>query len=412
MRTLILSLLAFAAIVIMGSCAKYDTTLLNDARYKQVYMPRAENGPVEQAITQKDSSLHFLYSAYLGGAAPASKSISVDFGVQQEMVDQYNQENGTDYKLLPNANYSLQNSATITAGSRSTDSLDLEIKTNADLNLFETYLLPLSVTKISGDGSINHKLQTTYFIFSVGYAQGEVPRTKVLSLGDQWGGIFCGGPKHTILSNNKNNFDIYLYLPDDQGDFTGPPLDIAYNYNASESFYFVNDSSMLIRNFPSYAGLFNFNMNYWNIRQDNPDPASNIIYGAANFWLGDHWDAYQIAPYNNYLMTLDNNGNLYRQPIYSFIEVDKTQVGSGFTDTKQLIEYPEAHANSLLALDQSGNLWYIPMNPDGEPGAKKQVGSGWDMYQRIMVSGSDILGIDNKNDVYRYPFNPKGFYPL
>jgi len=407
-------LLAFLVLLSMNtSCDKYDDSLLKDAPYQQVYMPRAKNGDNESAITQKDSVIRFSYNAYIGGANPASTPVMIDFGVQQELVNQYNSVHGTDYRLLPSENYSLESTnAVIPIGKRSTDSLVLTIKTNSSLKLFETYILPLSITQVAGEGTINTDLSTINYIFSVGYAQGEVPSQKVLSLGDSWGGILCGGPKQTLLSNNKNNFDIYLHLPSATGVFDMQPLDIAYNYNASESFYYVNDSSMLIRNFPFYAGLFNFNMNYWNVYQENPDPAGNVIYGAPNFWLGDHWDAYKIAPYNNYLMTIDNGGNLYRQPAYSFIEVSKTQVGSGYNDILQVMEFPSQQATALLALDSGGKLWYIPMNPDGEPGAKKQVGSGWDKYLQIIILGSDILGIDSNHDVYRYHFDPRGFYPL
>lgn len=66
----------------------------------------------------------------------------------------------------------------------------------------------------------------------------------------------------------------------------------------------------------------------------------------------------------------------------------------------------------MLALEANGKLWLYFMSDEGVPGAKRLVGEGWDIYQKIIVSGDDILALDDHGDVYRYKFNQNGFYPL
>lgn len=391
--------LSLASVLLGASCSKvtlFEADSEEIALYSKVYMPRAERGPVSAAISTQGTDITYTYSAYLGGPVTYKDGISLVFAIDEAKVAAYNQENGTDYKLLPASNYALETtSGMIPAGSRSTSDYKLTVKQSTQLEMFQTYLLPLTINNAQG-AALNDKLTTSYYIFNVTYQTGQVPNTKVLSLGTNWGNLLSNGARGTLIRRNTVN-DILLYTPDAQGNFSTAPRTILFNWADTESFYLVNETSIVVRNYPYWAGLFNFVI----------DAQHNII-GAPTFWLGDFWDKYTLVPFKNYFLTIDAQGVMRRQPTLTDINATKTQVGTGFTGFKQILSYTDY----LLAVGNDGKLWLYNMSADGIPGSRRQVGQGWDMYTKIIVSGTDILGLDSKGDVYRYKFDPRGFYPL
>lgn len=411
MKNLFLSCTLFLAILMLGSCDKYNDGMKDSSIYTNVYMPGATRSLITN-MTQGDSVFHLIYSAYLGGISGAKGDINVTFEIDSAAVDSFNAVNGTNYRLLPRSNYSIQSfSALVRSGTRSTDSMTLTVRNDDHLSLFKTYLLPIKISGADGGGAkVLQSKSTSFYIFTVG-------TQKVLSLGSDWGGILSVGPKLSVISNLASTFDILLNLPDSNKVYSAPPLHIGINWNASESFYYVNENSMVVRNTPPFAGLFNFIMNPDLITQNNPDPANGIIYGDPNFWLGDHWNEFIIAPYNNYFFTEDENGILWRLNAYVFWDwqtpsnTPRTQVASGFNYT-QVLSYPSMNPNALICVNSNGDLWYYPVSQDGTPGTGKQVGSGWNIFKKIIVVGNDILALNNNNDLYRITFNPDSFINL
>lgn len=387
-----------ASVMLLSACSDvivYEPEAGEMELYSKVYIPRAER-PVEvSAISTSGETQEFLYSAYLGGPKDASSAIDVTFAVDADKVSTYNEKNGTEYKLLPQESYTLEaDKGVIPAGSRTTGNFKLSVKPGDYLTMFESYILPLSISQAGI--TVSKELETTYFVFTVTYEPGQVPREKVLSMGANWGNILSAGSRGSLMRRDTKN-DILLYLPDAEGRFTVPPRVIGINWEASESFYYVNEKAVVVRNYPYWAGLFSF------IIDDNYE-----LPGANPFWLGDFWDKYVIVPYKDYFLTVDNEGVMRRQPVFTDVNAPKTQVGAGFKDYKQILAYQDY----LLALDKDGKLWLYSMSADAVPGSKKQVGAGWDIYKQIVVSGEDILALDEAGDIYRYKFNPKGFYPL
>jgi len=367
------------------------------AMYSKIYMPRAERGDITAVISTSGEEQFLLYNAYLGGPTDAPHDLNVRFAINEENVSAYNETHGTDYELLPSEAFSLERTeAIIPSGNRSTGDLRLTLKPGAYLTLFKTYLLPLTLD-VDNEISANDALTTSYYLVRVTYLPGEVPRQKVLSLDNDWGNILATGVRGSLIRRDKQN-DIWVYTPDEDGSFTLSPIKVGVNWDASESFYYVNESTVVVRNFPYWAGLFNFD-----VGEDY-----SLVASPTNFWLGDFWDKYKIVPYKNYFLTVDADGVMRRQPTLTAIDYAKTDVGTGFKVYKQLIAYK----NYLLALDADGKLWLFSMSDDGVPGAKIEVGTGWDMYEQILVSGDDILALDSQGDVYRYDFDPLGYYPL
>ncbi len=406
MKNRLYCIIAFLVFLI-SSCDKYDSGITEAESYKNVYMPRAAYDSTVLAVTLDENTFELPYSAYLGGIDNASEDINVSFVVDESKAQAFNERYGTNYPVLPATNYSLgATSAVIRAGQRSTDPLTLSIQSNALLSLFKTYILPVSIQSVNGSGSkTGENYTTTYYLVKVG-------QEEILNLGNNWGGIFCLGPKNTIVSNDKNSKDILMHLPNAEGKYDKPPLQIGIFWDASESFYYVNENAMVVRNAPYWAGLFRFLMHPQNIVQDNPTPAENIIQSYADwntFWLGDFWDKYLIATFRDYFFTVDRSGTLWRQPVFSKVDQNRTQVATNFNFT-QVVAFPSKNSNALLCLTAGGDLWYYPTSTAGVLGAGKKVGSGWNVFKKIIVSESDILALSSTNGVYRLPFDPDRTY--
>lgn len=395
----ILTLISIASAFFLGSCSEVVIFEPSDEEiglYSKVYMPRAESDITVNAISTSGEEQKFIYNAYLGGPVDAPKDIKVTFSVDVGKVADYNIENGTDYKILPESSYTLQSlQAVIDAGSRTHENLEFSVMPGEYFTMFDTYLLPLTISQAEG-ASLNEELSTVYYVFMVTYEPGQVPRDKVLSLGQNSGTILSNGPRGSLIHKNSIN-DIILYQPDENGVFNVPPKTIGWNWVDSESFYYVNENSVVARNFPYWAGLWNFRFT------DN-----NELLVLEPHWLGDFWDKYIIVPFKEHFLLVDNEGVMWRQPALAHMNTAKTQVGSGFKSFKQILTYQ----NTILALEANGNLWLYQVSDLGVPSTRRQVGEGWNMYEKIIVSGSDVLGLDVAGDVYRYDFNPRGYYPV
>ncbi len=389
--------------LVWGSCSKviiYEPTEAEKGAYSRVYMPAAERGLTTVSLSNQVEEKVFTFNAYLGGPIDAQADIAVTFAVDNSKIAAYNEANGSNYKALPAEAYELAVSqAVIKAGERSTPTLQVKVTSGDHLELFESYLLPITIADASA--SLNEAYTTAYFLFPVSYPPGEVPTELIGSLGADWGRYLTNYSRGSLLRHD-HNFDIWVHKPDAEGKFTAAPERIGENWGDSESFYFINDQSMLVRNHPYWAGLFRFSI------------TENYFlegYGAwETFWLGDFWDQYVMVPYGDYMLTVEGDGVLRRQAMYSHPNAGKTELASGFNGFRQILSYQN---DALLALDGTGRLWYYPMSDQAVPGTRRLVGTGWQMYSRILVTeAGDILALDPNGDLYRYAFNPVGFYPL
>lgn len=389
--------------IVWGSCSKviiYEPTEEEKANYSRVYMPVAERGLTTVSLSNQAEEKVFTFNAYLGGPIDAGEDISVTFAVDNSKIAAYNEANQTNYKALPAEAYQLAaTQATIKAGERSTPVLEAKVISGDHLELFETYLMPISITQASA--SLNEDHTTAYFLFPVSYPPGEVPRELIGSFGPDWGRYLTNYSRGSLLRHD-HNFDMWVHKPDAEGKFTAEPQNIGQYWVDSESFYLIDDASMVVRNHPYWAGLFRFS-----IREDYIMDA----FGPwETFWLGDFWDQYVMIPFGDYMLTVEGDGTLKRQSMYSHPNAGKVELASGFNGFRQILSYQN---EALLALDNTGRLWYYPMSDQAEPGPRRLAGTGWQQYTQILVSDEgDILALDPAGDLYRYVFNPVGFYPL
>lgn len=402
MKHLKLILLFQVFILLLASCSKVVKWQPDEdeiSLYSKIYLPQAER-PAISIIMNPEMTEGYTteYNAYLGGPVTASKEIAVKFAVNPQKVEAYNTSNSTDYELLPAANYLLKTqTALILKGKRSSESIELEIIPGESLEMFKTYLLPITLSAEAAP--LNEELNTAFIIIKVTYRPGEVPNQKVLSMGANWGDILTNGAGGTLYRRD-NKKDILVHVPDVNGVYSEPPRLIGVFWDASESFYFVNDQHMVVRNYPYWAGLFRFKI------KDNYELEAYPEW--TDFWLGDFWDKYVIVPHKSFFFLIDNEGKLLRMPAMSFVETPKATAGSGFQMYKQVLSY----SDYLMAVKNDGTLWIYPVSAEGKIGPVRQVGTGWNKYTKLIISGGDVLALDSNGDLYRYKFDPSGYYPL
>lgn len=105
------------------------------------------------------------FAVYATREVPAD--IDVTVAADMAKVDAFNQQNGTTFLPLPAANYRIVNPGTykITAGTLKSDSVRIEILNPGQLTDPKGYLLPFTITNISGEdkgAAISSNQRTVY----------------------------------------------------------------------------------------------------------------------------------------------------------------------------------------------------------------------------------------------------------
>ncbi len=67
------------------------------------------------------------------------------------------------------------------------------------------------------------------------------------------------------------------------------------------------------------------------------------------------------------------------------------------------------YQNSLIAIDEEGGMWKYPLHNNGQPSLPKKIGTGWNIFQKVVVLGGDLLCIDKNGTVWQLKFNSNGY---
>lgn len=237
---------------------------------------------------------------------------------------------------------------------------------------------------------------------------------KVLSLGNNWGDIFRAGPKGTLYVRNGAKI-FKVYKPDDKGifgdglAFPGDP----WEYSADLYYMGVAQGveTVMIPNVPP-AGLFRFDIKPDGLLDIHPttkadDPWPNNF----GFWYGDGWDKFDLIPFKEkfvFQIAHDEGESLLRSDFGEFTDdwstwnrpktLKREDTGLKFSKYRAAM----AMDNSLLIINNDGDLMAYAVNDAGAVAQGKKIGSGWQVYKRFAATGTDILALDSKGDVYRY----------
>lgn len=166
-KLLFYSFIAFVAISTFSACKEIEIPGGPLSAYDKIYMPTAAADRNNVKLQLKDSVQSFVFGANFGGYGTPGKDITVDFAVATDSVAVYNQKYGTAYPVLPEGFYVIdKTTASIAKGNLSTEPLHVSLNPFGKLESNKTYLLPISISKVTDGFSINPTLKTTYFLIT------------------------------------------------------------------------------------------------------------------------------------------------------------------------------------------------------------------------------------------------------
>ena len=150
---------------LFGACkaVKDDFGIANPAQYSRIYLAAAYNG-MQQYGLQAPKPAEIKVFANYSGVLPLAADVNVTLTADLSLVAKYNSVNGTSFKAMPTAAFSmLSSNSQIPAGATTaSEPAVVNIITTAfqDDSL---YLLPIRITSVSDPSlTINSDLETLY----------------------------------------------------------------------------------------------------------------------------------------------------------------------------------------------------------------------------------------------------------
>ena len=166
------ALITISSLALFTACKQDDADLLNGSAdsYSGIYMPQAVITPKAFAYTISAVPETIIYGANFGGPVSNNEEIKVSFQADPAMVGAYNTAHFTNYTLLPEGSYLLEQvNSVIPSGKLATPPLKLSVYTDK-LDGVGGYLLPVTVQSTGSRYTVKEALKTTYFLVSASYA--------------------------------------------------------------------------------------------------------------------------------------------------------------------------------------------------------------------------------------------------
>jgi len=157
-------LLLSSPLFFLQSCKEQALDVENQDQYTKVFMQSASNGAVPKSLAIKDEWTNIAFGAGYGGFSILSNPVTVNFEIDQEKVDQYNQQNNTNYELPPLESYKISSpSVIIQPGNAGSNNSNLEINP-IKLGGTKTYIIPVSISDVQPSLPVNENLRTTFYL--------------------------------------------------------------------------------------------------------------------------------------------------------------------------------------------------------------------------------------------------------
>jgi hypothetical protein len=129
-----------------------------------VSFPDALNNPLVKTIELADTTFKFGVSSDQKTEGLVEATVEADLS----LVNSYNTANQTSYLPMVEGSYVLNgDKLTIPDGASKSDSLLLTINPNGKLEREKSYLLPVKIKNLSGNGTVNESYSVNYFVFAV-----------------------------------------------------------------------------------------------------------------------------------------------------------------------------------------------------------------------------------------------------
>ena len=250
----------------------------------------------------------------------------------------------------------------------------------------EEYAITLTYKVLKGDGSFII-VEEEYLPAS--FSLPLVP-DKVYSFGGESVGRLFAKDKDLLRLDESGNLWIYKLQSDNT---FGTPVKIAEDWPYYTSIFYLPENRIF-----SFDGRDVFS---------TPIIDDNYNLGVTSR-PGSGWHIYAVGimPFKSQAILMNSDTgilrvigvsqtNSWRDPVFG-------QVGLGFQDYLKIVPFE----NSIVAIDKSGNLWYMTLSDNYKLGEKTKLGSGWGKYVDMIKLDTSLLCLDSAGDLWSYEFNP------
>lgn len=177
----------------------------------------AVNNPNVKTIELADTTFKFGISSNQNAEGNVDAAIEVDLS----LVSSFNTANQSTYLSMVDGSYLLSgNKLTISDGEAESESLSLTIKPEGKLERGKSYLLPVKIKEMNGNGRVNELFGVNYFVITINKAKEvvlkEIDRSgwKIECSSEELKGEGAGqGKAIYLLDNNIYTFWHSQYLP-------------------------------------------------------------------------------------------------------------------------------------------------------------------------------------------------------
>lgn len=364
--------------------------------YSSVYLPQANNIPMQKNVYITTDIQSIPITAYYGGPKTPGQNINIEFEVRPDLVEEYNESYSTDYAPLPESCYSLSGTSSyIRVGEQRSMPITIDIVAEGSLEIAKSYLLPVSIKHVDGAVPVVESLRTVYFLITGSYMPGKVPREKVYSFGRHISKpIFCRG--NELLRIDEENC-LQVYQLDENGAY-GSPRCIGEGWEDVDIMFYMPQDRFIYRNPAENMVQLDIDENY------NTVNSREIGWG----WGG----ALIVFPFKDLALVAVNGENITKYPLDQNGNFDFSNISDIESTGWGRYTWVCAYKNNLIALEANGDLWAVPLSDNFVAGTKKKIGTGWNMYERLIPCGDDLLALDVNGDLWRYQFDPAAYWPL
>lgn len=155
-----LLLLAVVLAVLGSGCLKDDEYSVDNEG--TIYMSQAYQNRAALTLYDIDSIQDINFGASYGGLRAAASDITVSFQVDESLIADYNQRNGTSFIAFPHASYTIPDLNSVIRSGK-IDSDPLKIKVDAkQLERGQPYMIPVRMIS-AGGGTPDPNLSIAYF---------------------------------------------------------------------------------------------------------------------------------------------------------------------------------------------------------------------------------------------------------
>lgn len=389
----------FVFLFILIGCTDNVRVLLDipDAEsYSNVYIPQATNSPMVKTIYVADMYQDVMVNAYLGGVKSATDDILVEFSTRNDLVEEFNKENGTNYLHLPEQCLnSDQLSARILKGENCSDLVRFPID-GRFLTITRSYLLP--ITASCSDGNLLESKSVAYYVLVASYPPGEDPRDLVYSFGRKITGTLFAKEQDIIYRDDSNGSNLYRYVADDNGQYSFDRV-VGWGWINFEPIFYI----------PPYDFVFKLGDTFQQFAV-----TGDYQWGAGAFIHRYGWSNIEKAfPFKDKAVLAINGEslrlfNVVHHDDLNWVTFKETEEEggiilseSGWGDCKHVFCYK----NYIVSISYDGELFVSTLTDDLEIGEKEYIESGWDIYDKVFPCGDNIYAVDATGDMYRMPFS-------